>query len=256
MAQPPLPVFESVSEAYRTVWSLIGYLPTAAALPFLLSLLLTIPIVIQPDGQGLGQISWLFEAVPYTLFAVAWHRLVLLGPQIAPPRVAFNWAPRHWRFLGYALLLTAGGVVVMVTVFSLAGPGQAASGAGPLAALGLMIAFGYLAIRLCLVLPAAALDENYRLQHAWAHTQGQGLRLMAIFVVAMIPVVFASLLVMGLVLGSSAAETVPTPGGGRALVAQLALGALGYVGSAVSTTIFAQAFHRLAGWYPGDQHKS
>ena len=79
---------------------------------------------------------------------------------------------------------------------------------------------------------------------------------MGIFVVAMIPVVFASLLVIGLLLAPSAAETVPTPGGGRALVTQLALGALGYVGSAVSTTIFAQAFHRLAGWYPGDQHKS
>lgn len=256
MANPKLPVFDSASEAYRTVWASIGYLPTAAALPFVLSLLLSLPVSLQPTSQGLGLISWLLEALPYTLFAVAWHRLVMLGPSVAPPRLAFAWAPRHWRFLGYALLIATGGVVMMGTVLTLANPASGTPGLGPLLALFLMISFCYVMIRLSLVLPATALDEDYQLRHSWMHTRGQGLRLLAAVTLVMVPVAFASLLVLSLLLAPSAGADVAAPSGGRFLMTQLTLAALGYIGTALSTTVFAQAFGRLAGWYPGDQHRA
>ena len=95
MATPALLIFDSATNAYKTVGSLIGYLPIAAALPFLLSLLLSLPVVMAPENQALAMVVGLLEVAPYTLFAVAWYRLVMLGPEVARPSLALVWAQRR-----------------------------------------------------------------------------------------------------------------------------------------------------------------
>ncbi len=256
MATPALPVLESVSTAYRVVWGLIGYLPMAAALPFLLSLLLSLPVMLSPQDQAMGMVLGMLEVAPYTLFAVTWHRLVMLGPEIAPPSYALVWGRRHWRFLGYTLAFALAGAVATLVVLGVAAPLMAAPEAGQLVLVPLVIIIGYLMTRLCLVLPAAALDEPYQLRHSWMHTRNQGLRLLSILVLAMIPIVLVMMLIAGVLSAPISDTTGGTPSLGRFLSAQFTLAALGYVGTALSITVISQAFRQLAGWYPGDQHKT
>lgn len=255
MATPTLPVLESVASAYRVVWDLIAYLPTAAALPFLLSLLLSLPAVMAPENQAMGMVLGLLEVAPYTLFAVSWHRLVMLGPEAAPPSLVLAWAQRHWRFLGYTLLFALAGAVAAAVVLGTAAALIARPEAGQLILVLLVIIFAYLLTRVCLVLPAAALDEDYHLRHAWMHTRDQGLRLLTILVLAMVPVVLVMMLIAGLLSASAPVAAGGTPSTGRFLTAQFTLAAFGYVGTALSITVISQAFRQLAGWYPGDRHK-
>ncbi len=256
MVARPLPIVESVSRAYRTVGELIGHLPRTAAAPYILSLLLALPIVMAPGNRMVEILFGLLGLAPYTLFAVAWHRLVLLGPQMATPPLVPLWKRRHWRFLGFSLLfigLTSLAVMAMLLVGAPLANTPAA--AGLLIAL-LATAHVYLMLRWCLVLPASALAEDSRLGHSWAHSRGQGRRLLAILLLTLLPMIVL-MLIAGSLLG---AMVEPGEDGqlsaGQFILFHLVTAVLSYVATALSITVISQAFRDLAGWYPGPQHQA
>lgn len=125
----------------------------------------------------------------FAAFAVAWHRVILVGVPLAEP-AAFRIGRREWRFLGYLLgvLLIVGGGMTLASlpltaaaalVAGIMGGGDAISRFIAVATnlavlLGGLICFG----RLALVLPAVAADEaGPMLPRAWARGRGNALRL-------------------------------------------------------------------------------
>jgi len=255
MAAQPLPIGESVRNAYARLGELLGQLPRAAAGPYVLSLLLSLPAALFPPGPSSELAFALLSLLPYTLFAVAWHRLVILGPAIAPPRLVPAWRSRHWRFLGYSLLLVGLAAPGALAAVLLAGLLMPAQGVASLLLVVLSVGLAYLFARLSLVLPATALDEPYRLRHAWEHSRGQGLRLLAILLLALLPLMFVTLLVGSLLGGLVAPAEAGSPSAAQFILFQLVAAVIGYTATAISLTVISQAFRSLAGWYPGDQHR-
>ena len=200
-----LPVLHTVFEAYRFVFGQPVSLVMAMAVPLFLWYLLQFevtPLVLDgldaalsptdahsraPAGKLLVftyvSTQWAFWLFVETLFAVAWHRFVLLGPATARPRAFVLWRSRHWRFFGYLLIILVFYVptspLLLVTlpselIFPLSGARLAWIGVGVLL---MCVVMAYLVVRLSLVFPASAIDRKCSFRESWRRTHGQGLRL-------------------------------------------------------------------------------
>jgi len=270
----PIDARATVRQAYDSVFGRAGLLVTAAAVPLMLSMAIE---VLSFYGHGAALLLTLLSFIPYTLFAVAWHRVTLLGPAAAAPRLMPSWSVRHWRFLGYSLAVMLISFLVWIPFGAAFGvilsrgqgmemsPGQA----GLLMILGLAVAlgFGYLSMRLSFVFPAVAVDENYRLTHTWAHTRGQGFRLLWTVILAAIPMV-AVLWILGAALSAYLAPEVTGVGGSRGapagedmrdfmatnpqaiFLAQIIISVVNYVFLAVVISTISIAFRTATGWVP------
>jgi hypothetical protein len=279
-----LPILETASQAYRLVFGQPVSLIIALAVPFLLWNLLLFevwPVIAEglgtvfppAEAQGGGLALTLqvvlsllvilaFWIVPETLFAVMWHRFVLLGPVAAKPRPITLWRSRHWRFFGYLWIVTFVMTVPMDPGFffilavgpgsSLMSPAMVAMG---LVGVILSMAGVYVIARLSLVLPASAIEFRCRFRESWRYTRGQGWRL-----------IFATLLGGGPyivleILRASLAETeVVEMGDGFNFVDRPAFGSLqidqsvmmlGFLlSTAITITVLSLAFRHCTGWRP------
>ncbi len=277
-----LPIWATVKATYRSVLAEnLGRLPKAAFAPFLLSLALILVFALLFPGQfepatvgeephaGLADlVRALLGLVPYVIFAVTWHRLVLLGDA---PSWLPSWRRRHWRFLGYSLvlfglaylLLLALGLAGTVALWALgSGPsGEEASvpmavlSAAAALLLGLVVAWTVL--RLSFVFPAAAVDEGYGLGDSWRQTRGQGLRLVAILVLIVLPVYAALILLTGLIglaigLIARVSDGAASEAVGLAIfLVSASVGiVLGYIALALGVTFISTAFRTCSGWVP------
>ncbi|MEM7170814.1 MAG: hypothetical protein AAF530_11635 [Pseudomonadota bacterium] len=259
-----LPIGETFSKAYRSLFDNLRHFPKALFFPILLSIGLSIAFSgfiftndSLPDTGG-AELGFsleflalqLLSAVPYALFTTAWHRLVLFGADQEPPSLMPHWHRRHTRML---LTLLAVNIAWALPVFGilaiwypaaepyfnavLAGTTpdqidpQVAAGALPL--LGAMSVWGFLALflflRISFVFPAIAADESYGVGDAWRHTRGQGFRLIVVFFAISLPVFFVSALLVGLPFVS--------------LV-------INYLLIALWTGLFSTAFRHSTGWIP------
>lgn len=280
-----LPIWASVAAVFRTVLiENLRHFPRAVLAPLLLSLLLLLlqirfgtPLVQEagappPTPSPLDLLLSFAGLVPYVIFAVAWHRLVLLGPARGRPDLQPSWRRRHLHFLGYLLLLglMAGlALVILGIAASLLlpdpAPGAEPGGARPLLALAvtllLLLLVGWFTLRLCFVLPARALDERYGLSDSWRQTRGQGLRILAVLVLVQVAIAIPSLIVVTLIgAGSGVVSLVNEMGGGHVLEAGiLLLGVLpvlvlgflaSYLATALGVTVLSQAFKTCSGWQP------
>ena len=267
-----LPVVATAKEAYARVFSNPRLLARAALAPFCLSLALIVVSFTVPVVSALGYLFGLLGLLPYTFFGVAWHRLTLLGPVAGAPALLPAWAPRHWRFLGYLLATTLIGASATAVVFSIglmaiqpeAGSLPAVAGLMPVVGFAIV---AYVMIRLSFVFPAVSVDESYRLRHAWAHTKGQGLRLLGATLLAAVPMVA---LVYGVneILGALLfAEPAPAPGQdgvspiaqmeafvdanlGALMLTQVVTAAINYVLMALMVSVISIAFRTCTGWVP------
>lgn len=248
-----LPIAETVRAVYFATLSNFRGLAMAALLPILLSLLL------MALGRWFeGSAAFLFAAalldlLPYTLFGVAWHRIVLLG-NAEPARVITIWQRRHWRFLGYALAITLiGWTIAEIHLVLLQGytlgpledtPAQIP---GPVLLVLLVSTWLviYLTIRLSFVLPAAAVDERYGFADSWRHTKGQVLRLFFATFVMILPVWLLFLIVFKLI-----ASSAPGPEFATSLSATLIWLILKYLMIAFSLALISTAFRICTGWVP------
>ena len=202
----PLPVWGTVVDSYRTVFiEYRGHLPRALCVPFLLSLLLSLLTLhvtdfgaIKPEGlSALGAaLFWRAAfAVPFVLFAVSWHCLMLFGPKDGRPSWWPSLGQRHVAFFGYVVLAAVvfllfgevlTGVVIVLSVMIWPTTGFDYE-------LGFVIGFlcslvaSYIVVRICFVFPAAAADRAYPLIDAWADTKPIRWHLFAAVIVTALP---------------------------------------------------------------------
>ena len=251
-----LPVFQTVAKANAMVFGNLSSLAKAAALPFVISLGLSFMAQGTPFSPAWSLVISLLGLIPDTYFGVAWHRFVLLGAKRAAPTTLPPLAPRHWRFLGYA--------VVMLLITGLPGLGlrtavqplyevqgqptpelaaEVFSDMLPFLAL-LIVAF-VLMRRLYFVFPAVAVDERYGLADSWRHTRGQALRLLLGQVILVIPVALAIYVTAAALSAGGAGES--------SLAALIATMALFYVGMGLVFAFISIAFRECTGWIPDTQ---
>ena len=267
-----VPVFATMRTAYAAVFSSLGPLVKAAALPFLLSLVIAGLSLFAGNSTFLSLILMMVGFVPYTLFGVAWHRLTLLGPIQGAPEVFPAWRHRHWRFLAYAIIVT--GVLYLLWLPVVIGFGQlgqageiTGGGVGAILLLILIITVLviYLTMRLAFVFPAVAVDETYTLRDSWAHTQGQVLRLFATLLVTALPMMLLFAILSSVLAGSLLAhpETVPPEASqqeamlafleanaGPLIVLQIVNAVISYILIALMVSAISVAFRIATGWVP------
>ena len=295
MTPPPgpaarLPILETVAATFRSVLiEHIRALPRAALVPVLLSLILLLIQVrfglgpTAPDGEAEPGLPFghflisLASVVPYVIFAVAWHRLILLGPERGRPSLLPSWGSRHWMFLLYGialgivvmavvLILAFGGILLGSVLFGAGSGGEAdvgedTQGFAVLLAVFAMLSVGLLMARLSFVLPARSVDERYGLGDAWRQSRGQGFRILLIFALVQIVIALPSLLVFGLLgIGGSFVGTINEIAEANLIEAAilfagvlplLLLGFLAsYLSTALGVTTLSIAFKTCSGWRP------
>ena len=283
-APPPgpvqnLPVWQAVRFAYASLVGNLAHLPAAALLPFLLSFAIgktLTSLAVPGDPAGIGLLPLmalgLLGYVPIILFAVAWYRLLLLGPAQAPPRLLPTWGRRHWRQLGYTLALLlifmiAGGVLMAIVLISIAliigiesqalNDQPVGIAAGLVTVLVVCTLVGAVLLRFCFIYPAAAVDEDYGFGESWRHTKGQTLRLLTSVVLTSLPP-FAVLALLGSVLGVSAQISEAMEGDGSPpadlgssyLTYEILSNCVSYLWIALLVGLVAFAFRTCTGWVP------
>ncbi len=248
-----LPVFRTVAEANAMVFGNLPSLAKAAALPFALSLGISFMAQGSAFSPALGLLFSLLGLIPETYFGVAWHRFVLLGAARAAPTSLPPLAPRHWRFLGYAvvmLMITGlpylGLVTAMQPLSEVEGqpaPELMADVFGNmLPYLVLLIVAFVLIIRFYFVFPAVAVDERYGLADSWRHTRGQALRLFLGQLVLVLPVALLAYLTAAASMGGAAGSPGLTP----TIVTTLFF----YLGMGLAFAFVSLAFRKCTGWIP------
>ncbi len=266
-----LPVGATFAEAYNLVFGRLGLLVRAAVFPYLISTLLAVLSLTAPSNWALTALVVILGFVPYTIFGVSWHRLTLLGPSAGAPSVTPAWDRRHSRFLGYALAVTLIGyalsIVIVLSGVLLAVPLGGSAVLVLVVVVGGSIVFFYMMMRLSFVFPAVAVDEAYRLAHAWTHTRGQGFRLIGLMILTAVPMVAVSWAlggILGLVFLGDLTMPTGTEGappeavmqdfaaGNTAsfIVVQLIMVAFNYLLTAVMVAAISIAFRSCTGWVP------
>lgn len=273
----PVPIGATMRAAYGAVFGSLGLLLKAAALPFLLSIVVLFLAGMAGESAVLSFVLTVVGFVPYTLFGVAWHRLTLLGPARGAPVVFPSWRQRHFRFLGYVVAITGLFYLVAALMVGLgfADQGTVIEGSRimmiAVATLVGIVALPYLLVRLAFVFPAVAVDEAYTLRESWAHTRGQGFRLLATLILTALPMLFVIWLV-GATLGILVLPEIAVEGGAGAesgaasaeqalretlsenaatfALAQLVLAVLNYIVMALMVSAISIAFQICTGWVP------
>jgi len=242
-ARPPFTVRAMVVGALMLLWDLrdellrIGFIPLAVS--FAASTLLgawptlLTHLVLLATGIALMMI-----------FSVAWLRRLLLGPDTSGPPLALQWTRREKTYLQRWLLVNIGpflGLVAAIGLVVLLSADAFGAILGSVLFLGALLAIVFVQARLSLVLPAAAVDHDYRLAQAWADTARCGAVLAASVFLVELP--FAAVI---LGMGWIGERTLL----GQALPYTLALieSILGYLGVAASLTVYAIAFRKCSGW--------
>lgn len=127
-----------------------------------------------------------FYGVLFTVFAVRCHRLVLLGSDDGAPRSGFDWSLRETRFFLRAAVLYGAAAIVYAAIVPLLSvllnvmPRLEWPEAFRYMPFVAWFAGTYVFARLCLVLPATALDRALPLGEAWRRSRGNGLRVMLV----------------------------------------------------------------------------
>ena len=236
----PLPIQATVKEAYRLLWGSRDDLLRLGVAPVLVSFVLEWLAHRLSPGLIVLLLA-LATMLPLTLFAVNWHRLVLLGPAQAAAGLGVRWERRETRFLYRTLLLALGVAVVMVvpTLLAMGLLQRSPLGypiMGAIAFVGLL-----LSLRFSLVYPATAVDERYGFAQSWSDTSGCGFQLLAGVVLASVPIWLAFYALRLIAMGTGLAAAAP--------LSLLLLDHAGdYVAAAAYLTVLSLVFRRQTGW--------
>lgn len=273
MSAPPLPILSTVIDAYRFVWDGRRVFILTAALPVVVLSLAGIGLSLLPQ-QGLIQLDMPDRAEPvsalsvqdlagslisllaYTMFAVAWHRKWLVGPEGITIWTALRWDQRKSRFLlrliGIGVICTLS-VFPMTLVLGILGSGMQAI--LPFAALAISALAGLIFARLVPVLPAAAVDDPMTFRDAWGLVTGNNWRVLLICILPQLPIsLLATMLVLlmagllgGLGLGGTLTGT---------LALNLMTETVSYFGIAVGVTALSITYRHLTQGARGAQGQS
>lgn len=278
----PLTLFSTLGKAYRFLWAERRDLFAYAFLPVVLIAFVQFaglwatgdwllyfkrPAPGAPDAAetgtqvviGLGNLAPVDVAATaangiasfagYVMFAVAWIRRYLVGPEGTTIGAALRWGPRHWHFVGRFFTIVG---LVLLLALVLTVPVDLLSATNPL--LGLFaraaVVVGSLLItaRMLLVLPAAAMDRRLGFRNAGIATRGRSWYMLGIYIFSLFPALFALLIVARLVGGL--ADALAGPSLAFLLVTLVIQQAIMFVAIAAQVTGLAEAFRELAGTAP------
>ncbi|MBT6404495.1 MAG: hypothetical protein HOK98_03635 [Rhodospirillaceae bacterium] len=273
----PLTLFASLGTAYRFLWNERRDLFAYAFLPVLLVSFVQIaglwatgdwqlhfepPVPPVPAEPGAPPVTFDFDDVDpthlmafiangvaafvaYVMFAVAWFRRYLIGPEGMTVGAAMRWGPRQWRFIARFFMLVG---LVLLLGFLITGPINLLTSINP--ALGIFgraaIVVGTLLItsRLLLVLPAAAVDQKFGFRDAGNVTRGKSWYMLGIYLFSLLPALFALVIVAQLMVGLS--DSLSGPSLSFLFVVLLVQQAIMFVAIASQVTALAEAFRQLA----------
>lgn len=202
-------------------------------------------ILLQSEGIG-GALVWLAGPVygaAFTVFAVRCHRLIILPSSASDSASVVGWSARETRFAAALTVSLVGAVMAMVGVVSalvrlLPAADDETFRWFVLAARGVA---AYLFARLCLVLPALAVDRRVGFRWAWSASQGNGWRL------AIIVALWPWLLDRAVVLLYRTDATYPE---------WVALTILAVLMAAIQVSALSLAYRELAAHLPDDEMRS
>ncbi len=264
-----LPIAETISEAYRTVfenfgaWFKIMLGPAALAVPIaVLSKALLAPEEAKFAGQNMSDpevfaaliqsawpellLSYLLSLIYYVLFAVAWHRYLLLQESPASALAAFKPSARHLRFYFYTiyLILIASGLLAVLLFIGGSILGLLGDGAGALRLLFSLLALVFLfyaVARLQFAFAAVAVDEQYGFLDSWRNTRGQGWRFLTVLACCTLPPMFFNLFMFALLSAAQGNSLL-------ALISSFILAAVGLLCISVLISAISVAFRTCTGW--------
>lgn len=199
---------------------------------------------IDPVAVGASMANGIASFAAYVMFAVAWIRRFLIGPEGATVGAAMRWGPRHWRFVSrfvaLVVLLLVFGLLITVPINMLAASNPALE---IFARASLVIAMLLIASRLFLVLPAAAVDDPLGFRDAAILTRGKSWYMLGIYLFSLVPALFA-LIILAQVMSGVIAPMIG-PSLSFLLVAILIQQAIMFVAIACQVTALAVAYRLL-----------
>jgi len=203
--QRPLPLEEIIRGAFLGPWRNLRVFSRALAVPLvsLVALTLTWHYAKKTLPYAVGWLFYLLYGLVFTLLAVACHRLVLIGSDTVTWRSASHWSWRHTRFLAWLFAIW---FVQQATTFVVLNAAAFVAGMISNAAVLKLVEDSdwvtflaripglYIFARLCVVLPATAIDRTPGLRRTWELTRRNGWRL--VIVVGVLPWVISYMIRM------------------------------------------------------------
>lgn len=280
VVMPTLAFGTTLRAAFGIVFGRVGLFLRAAAVPLFLSLAVTtFEIAVPAIANAIGAMpeTEVTEGVllilvgglslfPYSILGVVLTRLYLDGPRAGVLPQPFP-GRRVWRYYGYSLLMTIAFLIALGVVI---GPVAvlAEGGFGEPTVDGIWILLGvatffavilYLLLRLSLVFPAIAMDDDLRLRGSWRLTRRGSLKLFAVFGLLLLLQLLAMLAgaaLFGQPEDGIAVSEIVTPSEEADLLTVLTAGApqalwnliVGLLAVAMMTGALASAFTQLSGW--------
>jgi hypothetical protein len=201
----------------------------------------------------------LVDFVPTAMFAVAWYRLVLLGPAAVTGTPGFGWTAREQGYLGQLLLISAIPIILHALFWLLMPWPMEVPASGPLppgvaSAMPVGVAFtvtAIIALRLSFGLVAPSVDMAWSPHLSWRYGKGNGpailFALLLLMIIGMIVKAIATAILLALSLGIFGGPLTAGPW----LVVTLLSESIAYVCIAPLVTVQALIFRALTGWAPG-----
>ena len=253
-----LPTFDIITAACQDTWENRRDLVTFAFLPVIMAAIigtLILAAIGDPEivpGEtkqiptafllrwGFGNlVYWIVSMALYTVFAVAWHRRILIGPEGTTVGAAMHWDKRQSLYYRHLMLLIVN--LSMLLLFTTVLLKQV---------IPIVLAMGAMLIVVCLLfsraaltLPAAAVNAPMTIAESARLTNGNGWR---ILVCVLLPQLLAMLLTGGAVILISLppAGVFETSMTAKFLLA-LAAQSINYTGFAVGITALSLAYRQL-----------
>lgn len=252
-----LPVFNIITEAIGDTWEHRRDFAAYAFLPILVvsiigtlmsavigdvRIIINDPTQVPPEvmmRMFFGTVvNWLTSFALYTLFAVAWHRRILVGPE-ATVGAALRWDRRQWRFFRRLVVLI---IILMVLMFLLAFLLLAVSPIAPVLS-ALPIVMGLIYARVALILPATATDTPMTVAESAKLTHGNSWRMfLAIVLLPLVVVLIGGLVV--LILAAPLTDIIGSSMTAWFLVSLVAQ-TVNYIGFAAGITALSLAYRQL-----------
>ncbi len=191
-------------------------------------------------------LTGVIEFLLFAVFAVGWHRVILLGIHRAGRGLGVQLGGRELRYFGRLWICFLGSIAIataFTAVEQLIGAAVAASPENFILAaeVSYVLASAYIFCRIGPAFAALSVDLPFGFRQAWQATRGNGLRLMAIYLLAAAGWLLVSLF-FGLIAGALGLSTA-------APYTLILVNAVALAGMfALLVTVNAIVFRRLSGW--------
>jgi len=205
------------SSAYGQWFGNVGAWLTAVALPLVISLAIYYgyweifsaqslnELSQQNAGQGFRDfLANIVQIIAFTLFAVSWHRLLVLGeaPKLLPPI-----GGDHVRFLlwsiGVGLIIGLPAVLLIALAASL---GAQSAAVGVVVGFAAVLVAVYVGCRLCVLFPSIAVGRSLGLIGAWRMTAGHGSAIFFASILVSLPFLVVFFALSFMILGGMSAS--------------------------------------------------